>query len=158
MDAAMTPPNLNALERRLVDEFQHGFPLEARPYARIAEALGVSEREVMEALERLQSRGVVSRVGPVLRPNRLGVSTLAAMAVPADRLEAVAALVSARPEVNHNYEREHRFNLWFVVTAPDRRHLERVLAGLERDTGLAVLDLPMLEDYFIDLGFPLQWT
>ncbi|RMG38434.1 MAG: Lrp/AsnC family transcriptional regulator, partial [Gammaproteobacteria bacterium] len=66
--------------------------------------------------------------------------------------------ISARPEVNHNYEREHHFNLWFVVTAEDRRHLEGVLAEIEAETGLPVLDLPMLEDYFIDLGFRIQWT
>ena len=39
----------------------------------------------------------------------------------------------------------------------DRDAVDAVLQRIERDTGLAVLDLPMLEDYFIDLGFSLQW-
>jgi len=149
---------LTLTEQRLLDEFQHGFPLEPRPYARIAQQLGVSETAVLDSLQRLQAAGAVSRVGPVLQPNRIGVSTLAALAVPSDRLEAVAALVSEYPEVNHNYQREHDYNLWFVVTAPDRERLAAALDDIGRRSGLPVLDLPMLEDYFIDLGFHLQWT
>lgn len=145
-------------EQRLLDEFQSGFPLEPRPYARIAQVLGMSEAAVLDSLQRLQTAGAVSRVGPVLQPNRIGASTLAALAVPPERLDAVAALVSDHPEVNHNYQREHRYNLWFVVTAADRTHLDAVLEDIGRRSGLEVLDLPMLEDYFIDLGFRLQWT
>lgn len=149
---------LSSLEQRLLNDFQHGLPVEPRPFARMAEALGVSEQAVLDGLQGLQQDGTVSRVGPVFRPNRVGVSTLAALAVPAPDLAEVAALVSAYAEVNHNYEREHEFNLWFVVTAPDRPRLQAVLDEIAARTGLQPLDLPMLEDYFIDLGFRLQWT
>jgi len=149
---------LNSLERHLLNDFQDGFPLVERPYQAIAERLGTSEAEVIEALEGLQENGLISRVGPVFRPNRVGASTLAAMAVPAEQLESVAAVVSGYPEVNHNYEREHELNLWFVATATDREQLQRVLEEIESRTGLEVVDLPMIEDYFINLGFPLQWN
>ena len=150
-------PRLSMLDRRLLDDFQQDFPLDPQPFATIADQLGVSEDVVIERLGYLKRFGALSRVGPVLRPNRVGASTLAALAVPEDSLEAVAGMVSALPEVNHNYEREHAYNLWFVVTAADRDTVDRVLRRIESDTGLAVLDLPMLEDYFIDLGFSLQW-
>jgi DNA-binding Lrp family transcriptional regulator len=149
---------LTALERRLLDGYQDGLPLVSRPFAQIAAELGVAEDQVLASLDRLQQTGVVSRVGPVLRPHRVGVSTLAAMAVPPARLEAVAERVSALPEVNHNYAREHHFNLWFVVTASDREHLRTVLDAIAEGTGLEVMELPMVEEYFIDLGFKLQWT
>jgi DNA-binding Lrp family transcriptional regulator len=155
---ASTAIRLNDTDKRLLDEYQRGLPLEPRPFARVAEQLGLSEQQVLESLERLQHAGVVSRVGPVFRPNRVGVSTLAALAVPRERLAQVAAIVNGYREVNHNYEREHDYNLWFVITARDRAHLERVLQRVEADTGLEPLDLPMLEDYYIDLGFRLQWT
>ena len=149
---------LSAIDRRLLDDYQHNFPLDPQPFATIADELGTDEAKVIERLEYLQRIGALSRVGPVLRPNRVGASTLAALAVPADRLEAVAEQVSAFPEVNHNYEREHEYNLWFVVTARDRAAVDRVLADIAATTGLAPLDLPMLEDYFIDLGFALKWS
>lgn len=144
-----------ALELELLDRFQHDFPLSPRPYAVMAEQLGVSEEAVIQGLQRLQERGAVSRVGVVFQPRRVGVSTLAAMAVPRERLEAVAALVSALPQVNHNYEREHVWNLWFVVTAGTREELDGVLAHIGEETGLVVLPLPLVEDYRLDLGFPL---
>jgi len=149
---------LSELEKHLLNDFQDGLPLTPRPYADIAERLGTSESAVIEALSALQENGLISRVGPVFRPNRVGASTLAAMAVPEDRLESVGALVSAYPEVNHNYERDHELNLWFVATTADRDRLNRVLQEIERRTELEVVDLPMLEDYFINLGFPLRWT
>lgn len=143
------------IEKRLLNDFQRDFPLVSRPYAVLAETLGVSEDEVLEILRRLTADGRVSRVGPVFRPGRVGASTLAAMAVPEDRLEAVAALVSAHEAVNHNYEREHRLNLWFVINAEDETAVARVIAEIEQCTGLAVLNLPMLADYHLDLGFEL---
>jgi len=149
---------LSAIDRHLLDDYQHNFPLDPQPFATIAEELGTDEAKVIERLEYLQRIGALSRVGPVLRPNRVGASTLAALAVPVERIEAVAAQVSAFPEVNHNYEREHEYNLWFVVTARDRAAVDRVLADISATTGLTPLDLPMLEDYFIDLGFALKWS
>ncbi len=148
---------LSELEKRLLNDFQRDLPLSPQPFAELAQRLGTDETTVIETLSRLQAEGLVSRVGPVLAPHRVGVSTLAAMAVPPERLAEVAELVSGFPEVNHNYEREHRLNLWFVATAASRAQLLSVLDEIESRSGLEVLDLPMLEDYHIDLGFTLKW-
>ncbi len=148
---------MNALDQRLLNDFQHGFPLTPTPYADIARELGVTETEVLARLEQLIAAGAVSRIGAVLRPNTVGVSTLAAMSVPADDLERVAALISGYAEVNHNYEREHELNLWFVVTAPDATHLQRVLDDIGARAGIEVLSFPLVEDYHIDLGFDLRF-
>jgi DNA-binding Lrp family transcriptional regulator len=142
-----------AREARLLNEFQRGFPLVHEPFAAIASRLGVDESWVRATLARAIDDGVVSRIGAVFRPGAIGVSTLAALAVPAEELVRIAALVSARPEVNHNYEREHRYNLWFVATAPDRPALDAALASIAYDTGLAPIVLPLVADYWIDLGF-----
>lgn len=148
---------LNEMERKLLNDFQHDFPLSPAPYADMAQQLGVSEDEVIAALARLKEKGTVSRVGAVVRPNTVGASTLAAMAVPPEEIERAAALVNGFAEVNHNYEREHRLNLWFVVTAPDRTRLQQVLDEIAARSGCEVLSFPLLEDYHIDLGFDLRW-
>jgi DNA-binding Lrp family transcriptional regulator len=92
----------------------------------------------------------------VFRPNTVGASSLAAMAVPAERLDEVAAFVSAQPGVNHNYEREHRYNLWFVATGTTAAEVQRTLSAIEQATRLAVLRLPLVEEFHIDLGFDLD--
>ena len=150
-----TPVQLNALEKCLLNEYQHGFPVCESPFGVIAAQQGVTENEVIETLESLQQRGLISRVGPVFKPNRAGASTLAALSVPDDQLQYVADIVSCFEAVNHNYEREHAYNLWFVVTAADAAHVQQVLDAIEEKTGLAVLKLPLERSFYIDLGFPL---
>ena len=143
------------VELALLDRWQRDFPLAERPFAQAGSAVGLGEGETIAAFARLQATGVLSRIGAVVRPNTAGASTLAAMRVPPERLEQVAALVSAQPRVNHNYEREHDLNLWFVIAGPDRAAVTDTIARIETATGLPVLDLPMVEGYHIDLGFPL---
>jgi DNA-binding Lrp family transcriptional regulator len=147
---------MDPLAFSLLDGYQRGLPLVARPFAAIARALGTSEEAVIACIEALHASGKIARVGAVFAPGRLGAATLAALAVPEARLAEVAAQVSAYPEVNHNYERAHHWNLWFVVTAPDALRVERVLEEIESRAGCGgLLRLPMIEGYHIDLGFPL---
>lgn len=147
---------LTTLHKRLLNDYQHDFPLSARPYRDIADTLGVTEAEVLSAFGELNDNNFISRIGPVIPPNHIGVSALVAMSVPESQLQAVADKISAYPEVNHNYEREHRFNLWFVVIASDAEHLSAVIEAIERETAYPAMQLPMLDDFFIDLGFKLD--
>lgn len=150
--------DLDALDRRLIDSYQRGLPVCSRPFARIAERLGAAEDEVITRLERLQARGVLSRVGPVFDHARAGASLLAAVAVPEAERDAFAELINAAPGVNHNYAREHDYNLWFVMTAPDASALDARLDALEARLGVPILRLPMLESFHIDLAFPIPWA
>lgn len=140
---------------RLLNEYQRAFPLVSRPFAAIAAECGLGEDETLDALRAWQVSGVVSRVGAVFAPRRIGASALAALAAPAERLEEIAARVSGVAEVNHNYQREHAYNLWFVVTAASSGRLREIVAGIERDTGCPVIVLPLEEEFHIDLGFDL---
>lgn len=153
----LSKQQLSNLEKHLLNDFQHGFPLVSRPYQKIADELGTTEETVIETLNNLQQTGYVSRVGAVFRANSIGASTLAAMAIPEDELEQVAALVNEYSEVNHNYQREHHYNLWFVLTASDEHTLNAILDDIEHRTGHSVMYLPMLEDFHIDLGFDLEF-
>ena len=145
----------STLDFRLLNDFQRDFPLCPTPFAEIAARLGVAEPSLLQRLEALRREGKISRVGAVFAPKRIGASTLAAMAVPVNDLVRVAEIVNRFPEVNHNYEREHRFNLWFVATAGSEARLQSALEAIEAATGYPLLSLPLLEEFHIDLGFPL---
>jgi DNA-binding Lrp family transcriptional regulator len=155
-DAHEEVPRLSALDKRLLNEYQHGFPLIQEPYAAIAGEMNISEDDVLKALERLKTLGIVNRIGPVFRPHTVGWSTLAAMHVPQERIEYIASIISSHPQVNHNYEREHELNLWFVVTALSEEEVNATLNEIAEQTGLEIIDLPMLESFHIDLGFALS--
>ena len=139
----------------LLNDFQRDFPLVSRPFRVLADACATTEGDVLRVLDELQASGAISRIGAVVAPGCIGVSTLGALRVPPERLEAVATVVSARPEVNHNYAREHDYNLWFVATAPDRSALDHLLIRIAAETGHTPIDLPLIREYRIDLGFDL---
>ncbi|WP_236551344.1 Lrp/AsnC family transcriptional regulator [Billgrantia tianxiuensis] len=110
------PVELDAADRRIVNRLQDGLPLVASPYAAVAAELSISEGELLYRLERLLEAGVLSRFGPMYHAERLGGGlTLAALEVPEADYERVTAAVNAFPEVAHNYRREHRLNMWFVL-------------------------------------------
>jgi len=146
------------LDQRLLNDWQRDFPVVARPFARIGAALGTTEADVLARLGRLSEAGAISRIGATCRPNTAGASTLAAISAPDDRIDEIAAIISAEPGVNHSYLRENAFNIWFVATGPDRAHVDALLARIADLTGRRVLDLPLVTAFNVDLGFPLDGT
>ena len=130
---------IDPIDLALLDGFQRDLPLDSRPFARIADRLGLAEAEVIDRLTRLQAAGRIARVGGTVRPNTAGASTLAALAVPEERIDEVAAIVGAEAGVNHSYQREGDWNLWFVATAPDAPALGAMLTRIEGRTRHATL-------------------
>jgi DNA-binding Lrp family transcriptional regulator len=140
----------------VLNDWQHGFPLVDRPFAAIGATYGVAARTVIETCRALLAEGAISRIGGVWGAGAAGAALLCAFAVASDRLDAVADIVSSEPGVNHNYEREHRFNLWFVVTGRDAGEVDATVDALESRTGCRALRLRMQRAYRIDLGFDLR--
>ena len=143
---------MDDLDRAVIDALQDGMAVCERPFAAAAEALGVEEAVLIERLRGLLAEGVLTRFGPMYDAERLGGAvTLAAMRVPAERLDAVAAEVNAFEEVAHNYEREHELNLWFVLATETPAAIAPVLEAIASRTGYPVYDMPKLEEYYIGL-------
>ena len=141
----------HSLDFHLLNDFQRNFPLCPAPFAELAARLGVAESTVLRMLEQLRREGKIARVGAVFAPKRIGASTLAAMAVPPEKLAIVAEAVNRFPEVNHHDEREHRYNLWFVVTAGSEGRLQAALGAIAQAAGYPLLPLPLLSEYRLDV-------
>ena len=150
---ALTPAQF-----QLIEHAQRDFPIVERPFLALAERLGMEEQVLIDAVIALQASGVVSRLGPVFDHKKAGASTLAAVAVPPEELDRVADQISQFAAVNHNYAREHRFNLWFVVATQNEERLQQVLQDIERAIGYPVMNLPMLKQFHIDLAFRIDWA
>ena len=143
---------MDELERAIVNRLQGGFPLSERPFADAARALGIDDATLITKLQAMLEAGTLTRFGPMYDAERLGGAfTLCAMSVPAADFERVAALVNAHPEVAHNYERAHRYNMWFVIAAAARAQIAPLIAAIEAETGCPVLNLPREQEYFIEL-------
>ena len=143
---------MDELDRRIVNALQGGFPLCERPYARVAADLGIAEEGLIARIEAMLAARTLTRFGPLFNADRMGGAfTLCAMRVPAEEFERVAGIVNARPEVAHNYAREHSLNMWFVLATAEPAGIAAVVRDLERRTGCAVLQFPKLDEYFVEL-------
>lgn len=148
--------SLDAVDVLLLERLHGDFPLSSQPYADVGAQLGLDEEEVLDRLRRMLDDGLLTRFGPLFQIERAGgCFVLAAMAVPPERFEAVAALVNALPEVAHNYQREHRLNMWFVIAAESTQAAEAVRARIETITGIEVIALPKEREYYLELRLPL---
>jgi siroheme decarboxylase len=143
---------MDEIDRRLVNALQGRFPIAERPYAAVARRLGLGESQVIARLAALRADGVLSRFGPMYDAERLGGAvTLCAMAVPEERFEEVAELVNGFAEVAHNYARAHALNMWFVLAVEQPDLIPTTIARIEAVTGLEVVNLPKLDEYFLEL-------
>ena len=147
---------LNPLERAFINRFQGGFPLTGRPFTRVAESLGTREAILIQTIEALLERGLLSRFGPLFDAERLGGElTLAALQVPDSDFERVARQVNADARVAHNYRRDHRLNMWFVVASDQPGGVAETLAAIERHTGLPVYNFPRQQAFYLGLRLRL---
>lgn len=145
---------MDELDRAIVNNLQGGFPIGDHPFRDAAERLGTTEAELLARIGRLLESGVLTRFGPLYQVEKLGGAfTLAAMAVPDDDFERIAAVVNAFPEVAHNYARSHRLNMWFVLATETPDGVTETIDRIERATGLPVLNFPKEAEYFVDLRF-----
>jgi len=144
-------------DARLIERLHGGFPLSDRPFADLAAELGAGEDEVIERLRRLLANGALTRFGPLFQIERAGGQfVLAAIAVPLERYDAVAAQVNGFSEVAHNYRREHVLNMWFVVAAESPQAAAQALQRIEAAVGLPVLRFPKEREYAVELKLPIR--
>lgn len=139
-----------------INKYQKNFPLCSRPYLQVAQEMGISQDELFQVISYGLETGRLSRVGAVLKPNSLGVSSLVAMAVPAEKIQEVVSYLNKIPDVNHNYLRENTLNIWFVVTCFSEDRLQELLKDVEDKTGCLPLDCRLVKEFRIDLGFAIE--
>lgn len=139
------------LLNHLILDYQEDFPLMSQPFHQIAQDLGVTPKEVQDGYRYLQEKKILSRLGPVINTHSVGYSFLAAVECPECRIPEVAEAITRLKEVNHNYLRENKLNLWFVCTGKSAEKLEVVIEDLEKEIGLKVHKFPMKRSFKIDL-------
>lgn len=147
---------MDDFDRRLINRLQHGLPLVRYPWTALAEELGADSEGLRSRVQALLDDGTLTRFGPMFDIERLGGAfTLAALSVPEERFDAVAAQLDEMPEVAHNYRREHAWNMWFVLGCATPQGITDTIARIETQTGLPVLNLPKEETYHVGLHFPV---
>lgn len=150
-------PGMDAVDRRILDIIQSGFPLVPRPYAEVGAVVGLTESETLARVRRLKGLGVIRRIGANFQSKKLGFcSTLCAASVPPDKLDSFVAEVNRHSGVTHNYLRENRYNVWFTYIGPSWENVERTLAGITDKTGIPILNMPAEKMFKIKVDFSMD--
>jgi len=149
--------NLDPADRAILNIIQTRFPLASRPYAAMAAEVGLSEAEVLTRVAALKAIGLIRRIGGIFASDKMGFSsTLVALKVAEAKIEAVAFAVSAYPDVTHNYQRAHEFNLWFTLVCQTPAEMEQILNKIMQLEGVLKLrNLPALRLFKIGVNFDL---
>lgn len=130
------------VDERLLRALAEELPLEPRPFARLAERVGMGEEELLEGLRELQRRGAIRRLAAFFDERALGMDegALVAWAVPPERLEAVAGQLARLPQISHCIERPPRpgwpYNLYTMVHASSRQECLAVIQEARRRCGV----------------------
>jgi siroheme decarboxylase len=156
MEPHISHPDLDDLDKAILNEIQSHFPIVSRPYAEVAGRVGVPEAEVIQRVQAMMVSGVIRRIGANFTSRKLGyTSTLCAARVPEESMAHFVEVVNRYPGVTHNYLRRHHFNVWFTLIAESTERLEQILAEIKETSGVEVLSLPAEEIFKIKVDFPV---
>ena len=143
---------MDEVDRKIINYLQLGFPVCESPYQHVATELGLTESNLIKRIEKLLKTGILSRFGPLYHAEQMGGAlTLAAVKAPTERFEQIAEMINSFPEVAHNYERNHQLNMWFVIATDTPQRITEVILEIEEITGLSVVNMPKISEYFVGL-------
>ena len=148
-------PDINDINKTLLNNIQIDFPIDSRPFNIIAEKLGLEEDEVISRIKQMKEDLLIRRIGGNFSPDKLGYfSTLCAARVPEEKIDLFTQTVNSYSGVTHNYQRGHRFNIWFTFIAPSVEMIEKNLKKKKDATQVEpILNLPATKKIKIKANF-----
>ncbi|MDP9384422.1 MAG: AsnC family transcriptional regulator [Actinomycetota bacterium] len=157
-DGAAIP--LDETDKKLLNLMQGRFPLERRPFARVAELAKISEDEVLRRVQHLIDHRIIRQVTPIFDTRALGYgSMLVAAKVDPEYPHRAAKFINTHPGVTHNYLRNHDFNLWFTlaVEKDSELGLDGTLEVMAAKTGAeSIRQLPTLKLFKIRMDLEME--
>ena len=143
---------IDPTDLQLIVAIQEGLPIMSRPYALIAEQLGLTETEVIERLSRLKQQGLIKRLGVIVKHSRLGYQSNAMVVfdIPNELVSQKGQQISQLTFINLCYLRPRHgeqwpYNLFCMIHGKSR---EKVLQQIEQ-----LIDSCAMENYAYEILF-----
>ncbi|MBU3170794.1 siroheme decarboxylase subunit alpha [Clostridium estertheticum] len=149
---------MDKTNKNLLNLIQSNFPIESRPFLKIANELDISENQVIDMIKELKNDGYIKRIGGIFDSRKLGYSsTLCAIKVPLDRITEVADIINSYNGVTHNYIRNHSYNMWFTVIAPSIIEVKEFLNNIKVKTDIdEIIELLVVKLFKINVVFNIK--
>jgi len=143
---------IDSVNRSIINTLQHGLPVSDNPFKEAAKSLKITEPELIQRIKKMLDKGLLTRFGPLFHAENMGGAlTLCAMEIPEENFEATTKQVNAFEEVAHNYKRDHKMNMWFVLATESLKEKHQTLQAIEQQTGYKIYDMPKEKEFFVGL-------
>lgn len=111
------------MTKEILLRIQKNFPLTSKPFEAIAKELGMEEDEVISIIQNQKDEKIIRQTSAIFDTKSLGYkSSLVAFEIDEDKIDEAVKIINAHPGVSHNYERNHKFNIWFTMAvSPDSK-------------------------------------
>lgn len=148
--------DIDSIDRKILNLIQEEFPLTKRPYLKIGNKVGITEKEAFERIRSLKEKGYIRRIGPVLERKKLELTSfLCGVSVDEKILGEVARELNKHKGVTHNYERDGDPNLWFTITGESKEEIEAFLSEIEKKFNIKIHRFPEKRVFKIKAVFPI---
>ncbi|MDP3790927.1 MAG: Lrp/AsnC family transcriptional regulator [Candidatus Omnitrophota bacterium] len=146
---------LSLLDRRILNRLQEDIPFVEKPWALIAQELGIKEDHLLGRVIFFKEKGIIRRISAVFSPRKINfTSTLAAVKVTPGNIGKIAKKINSYHEVTHNYRRTGEYDLWFTLVAKDKKRITHILRRLKMDKNIETIsEFPMVKLFKIDVKF-----
>lgn len=130
-------------DKEILKMLQKDLPITSRPYKRLADRLQISESEVAERIRSLQEKGIIRRLGAVLRHQKVGytVNAMVAWKIEEARADQAGVFMASFPEISHCYFREvpeeFPYPLFTMIHARNEEQLLHTIRTISEQLGLS---------------------
>ena len=130
------------IPKKLIHALADPLKLVPRPYAAIAQELGMDEAALVVKIGQYKKEGLIRRVGVVLGHFQAGYKSNALVSwnVAENDLEVQGRLLAAFPQVTHCYVRQTYpqwpYSLYTMVHARNKKELAAAIKAMAKKTGI----------------------
>lgn len=128
---------MDEIEKAILQELQDNFPLCSRPFKKLASRFDIDEEEFIEKVKNLQKKGMIRKIGGKINVKKMQrTSALIALKVKNELIENVAREINKFEEVSHNYERAYNYNIWFTLSAKNKKNFDNIIKKISKFKGV----------------------
>jgi DNA-binding Lrp family transcriptional regulator len=133
---------IDELDKKVIRLIQGDLPVNPRPFALLADQIGLTEAQVIARIKDLKDRGIIRRFGATLRHQEAGFSSNAMVAwvVPDHRIDATGEILADFKEVTHCYQRRPQgdwpYNLYTMIHGSNRDQCFQIAERMSRSAGI----------------------
>jgi len=133
---------IDDLDKKIIGLIQGDIPVDPRPFAVMAQRIGITEDQLITRIKTLVEEGVIRRFGATLYHKQAGIrsNAMAAWLVPEERIEETGSALARFKEVSHCYQRapqkDWKYNLYTMIHGQSDEDCRAIAKRMSRAVGI----------------------